>query len=261
VLISVLLAVAGPAWAWDRGADGKFEKRSSAHFVLFQDVDIDQSGGFGGSRRFEQSVLDVLERAYDTLDQHLGLRPTRKIEVLIYDPNIFDREFAGAFRFRAAGFYHGVIRVRGDTQVHTGLVRVLNHELVHAALDAAAPSFLFPGWVNEGLAEWFEVRALGKRHLSAGERAALTKIRGQGGLLPLSALSAPSFGRFAPGAAQLAYLQSYGMVEFLVRHHGPRKLREFCQSLLRTRDLQRSLKRVYRMDLRDLETRFVAELG
>lgn len=261
MLIAALLMVTGPAWAWDRGADGKFEKRTSAHFVLFQDVDIDQSGGFGGSRRFEQAVLDVLERAYDTLDQHLGLRPARKIQVLVYDPVIFDGEFAGIFRFRAAGFYHGVIRVRGDTVVHTGLVRVLNHELVHAALDAAAPSFVFPGWFNEGLAEWFEVRTLGKRHLSAGEHAALVRTRNEGGLLPLSTLSAPSFGRLTPGAAQLAYLQSYGMVEFLVRHHGPRKLREFCQNLLRTRDLHRSLERVYRMDLRDLEARFLAELG
>jgi hypothetical protein len=247
--------------AWDRGADGSFEKRTSAHFVLFQDVDIDQRGGFGGSRRFEQEVLDVLERAYDALDQHLGLRPAQKIRVLIYDPAIFDREFARLFRFTAAGFYQGVIRIRGDTQVHAGLVRVLNHELVHAALDAAAPSFLFPAWFNEGLAEWFEVRSLGKRHLSAGELGALASARRQNALLPLPALSGANFGHLAPGTAQLAYLQSYGMVEFLVRQHGPRKLREFCQSLLRTRNLQRSLTRVYRMDLPTLEARFLDELG
>jgi hypothetical protein len=138
---------------------------------------------------------------------------------------------------------------------------VLNHELVHAALDAAAPSFLFPAWFNEGLAEWFEVRILGKRHLSAGELGALASARRQNALLPLPALSGAGFGHLAPGAAQLAYLQSYGMVEFLVRQDGPRKLREFCQSLVRTRDMQRSLTRVYRMDLPTLEARFVAELG
>jgi hypothetical protein len=259
--MAALLAVAGPAVARDRGADGSFEKRTSAHFVLFQDVDIDQTGGFGGSRRFEQGVLDVLERAYDALDQHLGLRPAQKIRVLVYDPAIFDREFAGLFRFTAAGFYHGVIRVRGDTQVHTGLVRVLNHELVHAALDAAAPSYVLPAWVNEGLAEWFEVRTLGKRHLSGGERGALASARRQNALLPLPALSGVNFGHLAPGTAQLAYLQSYGMVEFLVRQYGQRKLREFCQSLVRTRDLQRSLTRVYRIDLPTLEARFFAELG
>lgn len=260
-LIAALLAVAGPGAAADRGADGSFEKRTSAHFVLFQDVDIDQTGGFGGSRRFEQGVLDVLERGYDALERHLGLRPAQKIRVVIYDPAIFESEFAGLFRFTAAGFYHGVIRVRGDTQVHAGLVRVLDHELVHAALDAAAPSFLFPAWFNEGLAEWFEARNLGKRHLSSGERGALASARRQNALLPLPALSGANFAHLASGAAGLAYLQSYGMVEFLVRQYGPRKLREFCQSLVRTRDLQRSLTRVYRIDLATLEARFVAELG
>ena len=42
-------------------ADGRFEHRDSFHFTLFQDVDIDQSGGFYGSRRFEQQLLAELE--------------------------------------------------------------------------------------------------------------------------------------------------------------------------------------------------------
>ena len=36
-------------------------------------VDIDESGGFRGSRRFEQQVLDALESAYDGVDRFLGL--------------------------------------------------------------------------------------------------------------------------------------------------------------------------------------------
>ncbi len=167
IALAVSVAVAADAAnAAGRGADGNFDRRTSAHFVLYQDVDIDMTGGFRGSRRFEQGVLDVLEDAYELLDRTLGLRPGRKIEVIVYDPGIFDREFSRRFRFAAAGFYARVIRVRGDTQVHTGLVRVLNHELVHAALDAAAPSLIFPAWLNEGLAEWFEARSVGKRHLS-----------------------------------------------------------------------------------------------
>ena len=222
---------------------------------------IDQSGGFRGSRRFEQGVLDVLERAYDQLDDYLGLRPPRKIDVVIYDAAVFDRQFAGRFRFAAAGFYSGVIRIRGATQVHTGLVRVLNHELLHAALDAEAPSVVFPGWLNEGLAEWFEARAVGKRHLNGGEIGALERGRRNGRLFSLASLSAPGFGNLGPDAARIAYLQSYGMVEFLARQYGERKLREFCQSLVSTRNLNRSLSRVYRSDLASLEARFLSELN
>ena len=258
-MVALLMPVA--AAAGDRGADGRFEKRVSSHFILYQDVDIDESGGLRGSRRFEQQVLRVLEAGFDQLGDALGLRPPRKIEVVVYDPRVFDQAFARYFRFAAAGFYQGVIRIRGDTVVHTGLVRVLNHELVHAALDTAAPSFVYPGWFNEGLAEWFEARTLGKRHLSGGEFGALTRQRQTGGLFAIQSLKTPGFGRFGQDAARIAYLQSYGMVEFLVRRYGERKLREFVQALVRSRNLDRALSRVYSTDLAGLEERFLAELS
>ena len=253
--------LSAPAGAIDRGADGEFEHRSSAHFDLYQDVAIDRAGGFHGTRRFEQQILAELERAYDQLDAYLGLRPGRKIEVVIYDPRVFDQQFAGAFRFAAAGFYHGVIRIRGATALDVRLSRVLHHELVHAALDAAAPSYSLPAWLNEGFAEWFEARTQGKRHLNGAERSMLLNAKSNGALFQLSSLSAPSFGHLNQDAAHLAYLQSYAMLEFLVNQRGERVLREFCDRLMRTRNLARTLRHVYRADLKALEARFVAELG
>jgi hypothetical protein len=260
-LLAGALLVAGGAPAADRGADGRFEKRTSSHFVLYQDVDIDETGGLRGSRRFEQQLLEELERAYDRLDDFLGLRPPRRIEVVVYDPAIFDSTFGGLFRFQAAGFYRGVIRVRGDTQLTVQLGRILHHELVHAAFDAAAPSLLLPAWFNEGVAEWFEARTLGKRRLSHREFSYLVQARESGGLLPLTALSAPSFGHLGPHAARLAYLQSYGMIEYLARRHGDRALREFCERVMRSRDIERSLRRTFRIGLRELEAGFIADLG
>jgi len=259
VCLGFLLAT--PAGAIDRGADGKFEHRSSAHFELYQDVDIDRAGGFRGTRHFEQQILAELESAYDQLDDYLGLRPKRRIEVVIYDAGIFDQQFAGAFRFAAAGFYHGVIRIRGATELDVNLSRVLHHELVHAALDAAAPTYTLPAWLNEGLAEWFEARTQGKRHLNAREQAILSGAKSNGALFSFATLSTPSFGHLESDAAYLAYLQSYGMVEFLVSRRGERSLREFCDRLMRTRNLERSLKHVYRDHMDALAAQFVAELG
>jgi hypothetical protein len=253
--------VAGVASARGGGADGKFEKRESSHFILFQDVDIDETGGLRGSRRFEQQVLESLERGYDALDRYLGLRPPRKLEVVVYDPAIFDRQFAGLFRFAAGGFYSGIIRVRGSDQFDQNLSRVLHHELVHAAFDAAAPSMVFPGWFNEGLAEWFEARTHGKRRLSAGELAALERNAQAGQLVSLTALGSASFARMSSESARLAYLESYGLMEHLSRVHGERSLRELAVELLRTGDLHRTLRRVFRADLESLEARFFAELS
>lgn len=260
-VLLLIFAAAGVGSARSRGADGDFEKRESSHFVLFQDVDIDQSGGFHGSRRFEQRVLDGLEAAYRQLDRILGLRPSRKLEVVIYDPAIFDQQFAGLFRFAAAGFYSGVIRVRGGERVSEPLLRVLAHELVHAALAAATPTAVYPAWFNEGMAEWFEARIHGKRHLTAGELAALRNALATGRLFAFDALAVPTFSRLSRDAAGVAYLQSYALMEFLARRYGEPSLREFCLELVRSGDLVRTLRRVFRADLRGLEAAFIADLG
>jgi len=250
-----------PAAARARGADGDFEQRTSAHFVLHQDVAIDESGGFRGSRRFEQQVLEELERAYDALGDWYALRPRRKIEVVVYDPQRFDAAFAGRFRFPAAGFYHGVIRVRGDTRLTRALSRVLHHELLHAALDAEAPSLILPGWVNEGTAEWFEWREAGKRGLSGRERAALAELARAGHLHSLETLSMASFGGLGADAAGVAYLESYALIDFLARRGGEASLARFVAELIRSRHLDRALRRVYRLDAEQLEREFLGELG
>ncbi len=259
--IAVCAALAIPSVVRSRGADGDFEQRRSSHFVLHQDVAIDDASGLRGSRRFEQQVLDELERAYDALGEWLALRAQRRIDVVVYDPARFDAAFAGQFRFPAAGFYHGVIRVRGDTQLTAPLSRVLHHEIVHAALDAAAPSLSLPGWVNEGAAEWFEARTAGKRGLSLRERAALEDLARQGELLSLGALAAPSFARLGVHAAQVAYLQSYALIDHLARQRGERSLADFLAELCQSRNLDRALRRVYRFDAAALEARFAQELG
>jgi hypothetical protein len=229
--------------------------------VLYQDVAIDESSGLRGSRRFEQLVLAELEEAHDRLRALLGLEPPRPIEVVIYDPAIFDRTFAGLFRFPAAGFYGGVIRVRGDTVLGAALSRTLHHELVHAALDAAMPSTALPGWLNEGLAEWFEARCSGKRRLSEREFAVLSQVYRQGALFSLAQLSSPSFVGFAPQAAAVAYLQSYGMLVYLARVSDERALRGLVEEMVRTRNLPRAIQRAFRADLGELEAGFQAELG
>lgn len=264
-LLLVLLALAGPASlasaVGDRGADGRFERRDSFHFTLFQDVDIDESGGLRGSRKFEQDLLAELEGAFDTLDRLLGLRPEKKIEVFVWDPQLFEEQFAGLFKFPAAGFYGGAIHVRGATQVTPRLVRVLHHELVHAAFDAAAPRFRPPAWLNEGVAEWFEARAAGHRALPTGAGQALSQWARSGQLLALAHLSGPSFGGFGPEAASIAYLQSHGFIAHLVDRFGERDLARFVSAVVRSRNLDRAARRVYRDDLAGLESSFRASLG
>jgi hypothetical protein len=252
VALSSWLAVSD-ALALGGGADGKYDKRTSSHFVLYQDVDIDRTSGLRGSRRFEQDVLATLESAYHQLDQRLGLRPDRPITVSVHDPAIFDARFAGLFRFPAAGFYGGTVHVRGGTMVDGRLQHTLHHELVHAALDAEAPGLFVPAWMNEGLAEYFEARALGKRGLSAREAEAMSRIASSGSAFSLADLAGGSFGHLGPDGAGIAYLQSYAFIDYLAQRSGERRLREWVRDFVRTGDLDRVTRRIHRADLADLE--------
>lgn len=257
-LLAVLLAptAAQPSG----GADGRFEQRRSTHFLLRQDVAIDRRTGPQGAKRFEHEVLEVLEAGYDLLDQTLGLRPRRRIEVEIYDPAIFDERFAGLFPFPAAGFYGGVIRIRGDVQVTARLANTLNHELVHAALDMAAPSLALPIWLNEGLAEWFAARAAGRPALDERRAAVLAEAARRGMLLPIAAISAPTLLHLAAEDAPFAYLQATALVDQVTRRGGERALRVLLAQLFRTGDLDRSLLRAIGLDANELDIATFAEL-
>lgn len=255
-----MLVVPGAARAGG-GADGHFEQRRSSHFLLREDVAIDRRTGPLGAKRFEHDVLEVLERGYDLLDDTLGLRPRRRIEVEIYDPDIFDERFAGLFPFPAAGFYGGVIRVRGDVQVTTRLASTLLHELVHAALDAAAPSLALPIWLNEGLAEWFAARATGRPALDARRQSLLAEGASRGMLLPLASISEPSLLHLAAEDAPLAYLQATALVDQVARRGGEQALRVLLGQLFRTGDLDRALLRAVGLDASALEASTFAASG
>ena len=249
-----------PAAALDEGADGRFEKRTSAHFVLKQDVDIDRSSGLRGSDRYEREVLRVLEAAFVKLDADLGLRPKRKLYVYIHDAALFDRQFAGILRFPIAGFFGDAIHIRGDTAITGQLVRTLYHELVHAALASAAPSTVVPAWLNEGLAEWFERRATGRGHLNRAEWNALRQHLRAGNWIGVDALSSSNLAGFTPAAASWAYLTSYALVEHLAAKEGRAGLARMIREMVRVRNPTRALQQAYGLSALGLEASLIAEL-
>lgn len=260
LLVLAALLVVPAAQARDRGADGQFSKRESSHFVLLQDVAIDETGGLRGSRRFEDDVLAVLEGAYTNVDKMLGMRPRRRISVTIWDPGVFDARFAGLFRFPAAGFYGDSIHIRGATVVSQQLVRVLHHELVHAAFHAESPSLVLPAWLNEGVAEWFEAYATGQRGIGSRQWAWLQTQARNGQLLSLAQLSQPSFSRMGPGTARVAYLQSFAFIDHLARRYGERRIRDLVREVMRTGDLDRVFRKTYRKGIAELEADWQTEL-
>jgi len=257
-MIAVLLLA--PALAIGQGADGEFNRRSSEHFVLLQDVDIDQRVGREGWAQFERDVLDVLEDAHDHVDDLLGIRPRGMVQVLVYDPDIFDDEFAGILPFSAVGFYHGVIRVRGGVRVDSKLRRLLNHEYVHAAFDAAAPRVRIPAWVNEGTAEWVAHNALGHSRFDPRLRSQLQSVERSGKLLAIRQMSGLNFAGLQKDQVGIAYAESHALIDYLVRYRGEITFRRFLAQILRSGDAKHALRSSYSLKLDELEEDFVTDL-
>ena len=242
------------------GRNGGFNERKSAHFRLYQDVEIERYSGPHGWRRFELRLLEILERAYDQVGDLLGIWPTQDIVVVVYAAEVFDSKYGSAFAFQAVGFFDGVIHVRGETKVTQALAATLHHEYAHAAIQAQAGSGLFPAWLNEGLAEYVEALALGRRRLSAGQYRVLIEASQNGSWIPLASLASPSLAHLPGRRASLAYLESHAMVEYLARRYGKERLRRVCEELTRTRNLSRALERTYHRTLTELEAELRAEL-
>ncbi len=257
LVTTVICSAPLPTAASGDGADGEFSERRSLHFVVHQDVGIDNYTGWNGSRRFERRVLDVLEDAYREVRASLGVAPTRAVQVIVWDPELFERQYDGLFRFQAAGFYDGVVHVRGATNVSAELTATLYHEFVHATLDAASPRGSFPGWLNEGVAEYFERLALGRRTPSFAEYAALRDAYAGGEWIPLAELGTTSFGHLPSERARLAYLESYAAVELLVRQRGADSLGRLLKRITQTNNVDRALQRTYRLDLAKLENKLI----
>ncbi len=241
-------------------ADSGWNERSSSHFKLYEAVGFARYSGPDGSRAFERAVLDSLEAAHDSVRDTLGVAPRNKVSVYVYEPTEFDAAFSSRFGFRAAGFWDGAVHVRGGRSFDARLVSTLHHEYLHAALDSLAPRDLWPAWLNEGLAEYFERRALGRDHLDAAEDARLRAAVASGAWLPLADLCGPTLAGLNQAQAEVAYLESYFAVELIFRKAGRDRMKSLVRELARTRMLDRALQSALRVNLAGLESQLLAEL-
>jgi hypothetical protein len=138
---------------------------------------------------------------------------------------------------------------------------VLRHEFIHAAFDAEAPSVQLPGWLNEGVAEFFEIPTTAASRLSSREWQRLRQAQGRGRLFSLEGLSGPSFASLEGSDARLAYLQSSAFIEYLYRSQGERRVRGWLADLLRKGNLDRATRRNFRLDLSELQEQFRMQLA
>lgn len=186
------------------GAERDFKAVTSTHFAARFEGYADE--------KLAWTALEILERAYFTIDGALGLRPDSMVTVVIYTGG----QYAAATDVPdwTAGLYDGKIRVReGDLIDDAGrLERLLFHEYTHAAVARAVEGRV-PAWLHEGLASLMEP---GHAH---DDDALLAAAAAADELLPLATLER-SFVQLSDGErARLAYAQARGLVALLLETH------------------------------------------
>lgn len=201
-------------------AERDFNREVTSHFLT----------KYEGREKIETGriVLRILEEAYGEVGRALSYYPDQEIQVILYSGEQF-QNVTDAPGW-SNGVYDGKIRIPigGIERETPGLRRLLYHEYTHAVVRAIAARC--PTWLNEGLAQYFEERAIDPPQLEL-----LRKSAKEGRLPELKTLEGPFMG-LGGEQAQYAYLISLSAVRYLVDSFGMYRVKSVLEELAKGAD-------------------------
>lgn len=188
----------------EMAVEASMDRGHSSRFDLTYDPGVDTV--------FALAILEVLENASNQVGAELGFFPTARVPVVIYKRD--DYKIVTASPDWSGGVYDGTIRLPFGAQKEiTPQIRaILHHEYAHVVVFGMTRGNC-PLWLNEGIAEMFGRRQYG-RPMTELDHAAGTKsftdfVKLEG-----------SFSALGTAEANLAYQQSYSLVQYLVSAYG-----------------------------------------
>ncbi len=184
--------------------EAKMDQGYSSRFTITYDTE--------SRSNIAGAILDVLESAYNKISADLEYFPKSRTQVIIYTNKDY-RMIADGPDW-SGGMYDGKVRlpVGGAVEMTPMLRSVLYHEYTHAIVHDLAGNNC-PFWLNEGLAEYEGRTQFNTPMASLGQ--AITN----NAFLPFSVLERPT-AAMSSKDAQLAYQQSYAMVNFVIASYG-----------------------------------------
>jgi hypothetical protein len=210
---------------------------------------------YAGNQAFAEELHTAAVEALDTIDAHMGLQPDGRVDIYAYasfddlrDAVYYEPGWVGGQAYTD----HNVVIVGippddadslewgRDVEVHE-LTHVLVHRFTFSCL------FSLPAWLDEGLSEFVE---RGEDGLGA-DRAAFEAAVADDDLFSVRALG----GSFPEDSerANLAYVQSYSLVDFLVNAYGPDEIVALLAALRAGAAIDDALQAAYGFDQDGLE--------
>jgi hypothetical protein len=229
----------------EQGVEGGYWSQESPHFL----VRYEGGGGIDVGR----SVVDILERAHESLGRDLGVFPKERVQVGIYVTKTF-AELGGIppeFAEHVLGFYDFQklrLRLSASQAGSIALERLARHEYAHLLIHQATKGNA-TRWLHEGLAQVVEPRsaprlvemdvALDRQHFTLG---ALERL-------------------FRSNAVGAAYQLSHVVCEFLVDRRGMAGIRALLGHLGQGQPMAQALTESVGVSVEDIETRLLAAGG
>lgn len=212
------------------GTETRFRFRGGAQVVLHT------------PDNFQQPAVEFvrsLEGAHASLESMLGELPPFSTVLRVMDEEAF-YSATGAPRWTNALYYRQQIIIpmtAANLQDRDGMARSIRHEYAHAAIHALSAGKC-PGWLDEGLAQWWEGQE------NPALRPALARWMQSNEVVPFSLLQG-GFTRLEENMVAAAYGQSLIASTSLVRTYGFRSLRKYFDALRRGEDKATAFSRSF----------------
>lgn len=217
--------------------ESDYAERETGHFVLRYE-------GAQSSDELRAQILETLESAYRDLAREFGNEPRSSVPVVLYTNQAFfdvthARNWMGALN-------DGKIRIplRGMTTVTPLLARILRHELTHSFVDQITMGRC-PQWLNEGIAQMLEPRAL-----NGG--ATLAQMFKSDRAIPLNSMES-GFSNLSGAQAAVAYAESLATVSYIRDRYGMSDILRILDRLGQGESVESALRSTIHCDYRQLQ--------
>ncbi len=239
----------GKALSFDDGRHA-WKEAQSASFNLYW---------YKGDSGFAQQLVAAGEDALSLLEDDIGAKPERTIEVYVYGSTtalqeslIFPQEWTGGLAYTE----YGVVALGVSTgQVGWG-EGAMAHEMAHLVVHQATMNgygVVLPSWLDEGLAMYAE------GDLTSEFTSALSSAVKRDRLDSVQSLSS-SFPADTAGAT-LAYAESYSLVEYLLDHKGGRaNMLDLLGAIRDGSGYEEALQAVYGLTISQLDSQWKQHL-
>ena len=229
--------------------DGRHEwrEKQSSSFNLYW---------YKGDSHFAEQLIEAGEDALSLLEDDIGAKPERTIEVYVYGSTealqgslIYPQEWTGGLAYTE----YGIVALGISTSQLSWGEGAMAHEMAHLVVHQATMNgygLVLPTWLDEGLAMYAEGE-LTEQYSSMLDKAKAGRIA----LISVRSLSSEFPADY--DSALLAYAESYSLVDYLLDHKGGgEKMLALLQTIRDGSGYVEALQAVYVLSIAQLDSQW-----